>query len=162
MTALEKFIKEHPERKMNDNGIPFGCPDSFGYLPAPDICGNDDECCVICWNREIPKRIEERLAAIPEVEPDEIDKQMIEAAEKEKEMSMTKNVDTVTIDYKAEYERLNKIMSEQLDNASVIRQMEHDIETKDALIEEQRIVIDKLRTVIRCVEAFLGKEFLYC
>ena len=166
-TCLDMYYKAHPDGK--DPVAQGMCPDEFEYLDEPRNCNalhgfsefSELMSCKECWNRKIPKRIEERLAAIPEVEPDEIDKQMIEAAEKEKEMSMTKNVDTVTIDYKAEYERLNKILSQQQDHTELIRCMEHDIECKNDLIEEQRIVIDKLRTVIRCVEAFLGKDFLY-
>lgn len=64
----------------------------------------------------------------------------------------------VQIDYEAEYNRAQLAIHNHVEE---IRRLEHDIETKDALIEKQKHTIDKYRAVISCVEAFLGKEFLY-
>lgn len=62
------------------------------------------------------------------------------------------------IDYKAEYERAKLVIDE---NVQDILRLKHEVDVTDDIIEDQKHTIDKLRTVIRCVEAFLGKEFLY-
>ena len=94
MTAREKLAIEHPEKLDNlEPGGCMGCPEDYGYLPDADFCTNSYdrygdvfERCKKCWDREIPETIEQKLAAIPEEEPDEIDRKMIEMIEKEKNM----------------------------------------------------------------------------
>ena len=90
MIAKEKLKLEHPELYNDDDrDNTMGCPDQYGYLQYDsEICNRND--CHECWAREIPETLEEKLATIPEVEPDEIDKQMIIMAEKEKEMTTKK------------------------------------------------------------------------
>ena len=87
MTAREKLAMEYPE-KLDDSepGGCMGCPEDYGYLPDPDFCVLLMSC-TNCWDREIPETIEQKLAAIPEEEPDEIDRKMIEMVEKENSMS---------------------------------------------------------------------------
>ena len=84
MTAREKLTMEHPE-KLDDlePGGCMGCPEDYGYLSDADFCtnncdryGDEFERCKKCWDREIP-----------EEEPDEIDREMIEMVEKENSMS---------------------------------------------------------------------------
>ena len=95
MTAREKLAIEHPE-KLDDlePGGCMGCPEDYGYLPDADFCtsncdryGDEFERCKKCWDRELPETIEQKLAAIPVEEPDEIDRKMIEMIEKEENMS---------------------------------------------------------------------------
>lgn len=59
MTCREKLKIEHP----NFVGITLlggclGCPSSYGYLDNPEDCNcyNEDDCCVKCWDREIPEQ----------------------------------------------------------------------------------------------------------
>ena len=95
MTAREKLAIEYPEQLDDvEPGGCIGCPNDYGYLPEFEFCKNNDdrygdlfERCKKCWNREIPETIEQKLAAIPEEEPDEIDRKMIEMIEKEENMS---------------------------------------------------------------------------
>lgn len=92
MTAREKLAIEHPEciDKTFWGGC-LGCPDKHGYLARPAFCKDklypSEANCANCWDREIPETIEQKLAAIPEEEPDEIDRKMIEMVEKENSMS---------------------------------------------------------------------------
>ena len=80
--CLYKFFKEHPNAK--DPVIQGMCPDEFSYLDPPENCnclhGSSEfpelMSCSDCWHREIP-----------EEEPDEIDRKMIEMIEKEENMS---------------------------------------------------------------------------
>ena len=58
MTCREKLKIEHPE--AIDELVPGGCracPESYGYLPAPEYCGRYgitlNERCSLCWDREI-------------------------------------------------------------------------------------------------------------
>ena len=91
--CLYKFYKEHPNAK--DPVIQGMCPDEFSYLDPPENCnclhGSSEfpelMSCSDCWHREIPNIVEQKLAAIPEEEPDEIDHKMIEMVEKENSMS---------------------------------------------------------------------------
>lgn len=58
MTALEKLKKEHPE-DLDKDGVPYHCPNTYGYLCDPDYCNDPDYgscklCCSDCWSREIP------------------------------------------------------------------------------------------------------------
>lgn len=53
MTCREKLTKEHPEYiSPQYYGGCNGCPNDYGYLPAPPDC--DDISCEKCWDREIP------------------------------------------------------------------------------------------------------------
>lgn len=62
MTCKEKLKAEHPEfvSIMNIGGCK-SCPQTYGYLPKPDHCGdakNGEEAienCTKCWDREIPE-----------------------------------------------------------------------------------------------------------
>ena len=92
MTAREKLAMEYPERINHKScGGCTGCPDHYDYLPCAPFCEikryPSEANCANCWDREIPNIVEQKLAAIPEEEPDEIDCKMIETIEKENYMS---------------------------------------------------------------------------
>ena len=94
MTAREKLAMEHPERVDSIClGGCAGCPDTYGYLPAPECCkgsireGNHVKC-TACWDREIPENTEKECAQI---------------------------------DYKAEYERLKQLNDELKTENTVLK-----------------------------------------
>lgn len=89
-TCRQRLMREHPEQVGPQfvEGY-YGCPCDYGYLEIPDYCTGMEAECNKCWNRVIPETIEEKLAVIPEVEPDEFDLQMIAMVETEKEKKMT-------------------------------------------------------------------------
>lgn len=68
MTFKEKYLQEHPEEADTiDSVIAANCPDRIGYEAHQEICPVDlqaaieknDNSCVLCWNREMPKNKED-------------------------------------------------------------------------------------------------------
>jgi hypothetical protein len=56
MTCKEKLMNEKPAMFGLTADIPPGCPQDYGYLPAPEYCEwpyKYAEKCLNCWNREI-------------------------------------------------------------------------------------------------------------
>lgn len=62
MTCKEKLMNEKPAMFGLTADIPPGCPQDYGYLPAPDYCEwpyKYAEKCLNCWNREIKEENKE-------------------------------------------------------------------------------------------------------
>lgn len=54
MTAIQKYMQDHPEATDIDAIIRRECPQNYGYLPSPESCAAPGWTCTKCWNREIP------------------------------------------------------------------------------------------------------------
>ena len=117
-TCRQRLMREHP-KQVGPQFVEgcYGCPCDYGYLEAPDYCNGMEAECNKCWNRVIPESIEEKLAVIPEVEPDEFDLQMIAMAEQEKE----KEKNMTTKKTKAQLlEEIAELQAELKDRKSVV------------------------------------------
>lgn len=72
MTCRQRLALEHPEAFCSERyaGI-HGCPDTYGYMRAPEWCpilSMNDEICTKCWDREIPEQEQEPKDEIYETE----------------------------------------------------------------------------------------------
>lgn len=68
MTFKEKYLQDHPEAADEiDHVVAAWCPDRVGYEAHQEICPVDmqvaieknDNPCVLCWNREMPRTKED-------------------------------------------------------------------------------------------------------
>lgn len=68
MTCREKLKQQYPGHNyVNDiyTGGCLGCPNQYGYLPAPEDCDKSapymEAKCRKCWDREIPEKNKEEV-----------------------------------------------------------------------------------------------------
>lgn len=149
MTCKELFAQIHPE-KVGEQfiGGVEGCPDNLVNIDRPEgceggFCNAGHERCAACWNRELPENYE---------------------IVKENE-DMEKNCDIcVTIDYRAECERLSKLVEGQ---RVEIEEMKEELEGREKIIdaltkrnESMAARLSNYRIIINTASAFLGQDLL--
>ena len=115
MTCREKLKIEHPEYECNDRYIdPWpGCPHEYGYVPML----TDKEChaisCAACWNRELPKNVDDLHKEIIELQKqiEELDEVKLFKDKKEQLLQLNDKMDKL-IDFK-DSEKFNKLSENQ-------------------------------------------------
>lgn len=131
MTALEKYIEDHPG-VISGRGVPYpvSCPSNYGYLDDPIWCDfRDGRDCERCWNREIPGT-ENKEKGNDDMSP---------AAEYVKELeAKIKELSTENEKLKMAYETLTKAINRATDSLARYRLVIKTVEamTDHDILEE--------------------------
>lgn len=164
MTAIEKYIEDHPYDNdvISGKELPFDCPNVYGYLDGPSWCTLDFRDCKRCWMRKIPENKEK--------ENEKMSDDLIEKAydEKYKNTSASshmhdipertdKKIPVNDLDYKAEYERLKELVHQK--DVTLLESMNRH-EVDQTFIHTLQSEIEKYKFGFHVVEALMGCNIL--
>lgn len=160
MTALEKYIEDHPEDIWVVHGgmLPANCPSLYGYLDDPTWCNFEDgRDCNRCWNRRIPENKEKEnedmshaAAYVKDLEAkiEELRKLLIEK-------------DTEILNLNAVIEEKNARFHDTLvEHGKEMDDLKRRFNATQGMLADARDMIRHLKMVIRTVEALTDHDIL--